>query len=113
MKVNMSREGPQRNFIIILIISDIQYRIYRAQVGDPRRFIGKRISKKCSSDSWKKGDVIKISNMEGINTMYQVEWVDGTLENLRIIEDYLNDLVLLDDEEHRREMDSIELMSHC
>ena len=57
--------------------------------------------------------MIKILNMEGINTMYQVEWEDGSLENLRIIEDYLNDLVLLDDEEHRREMDSIELISHC
>ena len=45
--------------------------------------------------------------------MYQVEWEDGSLENLRIIEDYLNDLVLLDDEEHRREMNSNELMSHC
>ena len=35
--------------------------------------------------------------------MYQVEWEDGSLENLRIIEDYLNDLVLLD-EEHSHEM---------
>ena len=59
--------------------------------------------------------MIKILNMEGINTMYQVEWEDGSLENLRIIEDYLNDLILLD-EEHRREMNSIvscKLMSHC
>ena len=45
--------------------------------------------------------------------MYQVQWEDGSLENLRIIEDYLKDLVLLDDEDHRREMNSVELMSHC
>ena len=77
--------------------------VYRAQVGDPRGFIGKRISKQCLSNSWKKGIVIKILNMEGINTMYQVEWEDGTVENLRIIEDYLNDLILLDDE-HSHEM---------
>ena len=51
----------------------------------------------------KKGIVMKILNMEGINTMYQVQWEDGSLENLRIIEDYLNDLVLLD-EEHSHEM---------
>ena len=31
--------------------------------------------------------------------MYQVEWEDGSLENLRIIEDYLNDLILLDEEQ--------------
>ena len=55
------------------------------------------------SNSWKKGIVLQILNMEGINTMYQVEWEDGSLENLRIIEDYLNDLVLLD-EEHSCEM---------
>ena len=47
--------------------------------------------------------MIKILNMEGFNTMYQVQWEDGSLENLRIIEDYLNDLVLLD-EEHSHEM---------
>ena len=47
--------------------------------------------------------MIKILNMEGINTMYQVEWEDGSLENLRIIEDYLNDLIRLD-EEHSHEM---------
>ena len=76
--------------------------MYRAQVGDPRRFVGKRISKKCLPNSWKKGIVLKILNMEGINTMYQVEWEDGTLENLRIIEDYLNDQVWLD-EEHGHE----------
>ena len=76
--------------------------MYRAQVGDPRRFIGKRVSKKCLPNFWKKGIVLKILNMEGINTMYQVEWEDGTLENLRIIEDYLNDQVCLD-EEHGHE----------
>ena len=42
--------------------------------------------------------MLNILNMEGINTMYQVEWEDGNLENLRIIADYLNDLVLLDEE---------------
>ena len=72
-------------------------------------FVGKRISKKVSSHTWKKGIVIRIINMEGLNTMYQVEWEDGSLENLRIIEDYLNDLVLLI-KEHSREMNFIKLM---
>ena len=30
--------------------------------------------------------------------MYQAEWEDGNLENLRIIEDYLNDQVWLEEE---------------
>ena len=50
------------------------------------------------SDCWKKGTVIKILNMEGVNTMYQVEWEDGGLENLRVIEASLNDQVWLDEE---------------
>ena len=74
-------------------------RVYRVKVGDPRQFVGKRISKKSlSSNSLKKGIVLRILNMEGINTMYQVEWEDGRRENLRIIEECLHDQVWLDEE---------------
>ena len=74
-------------------------RVYRVKVGDPRQFVGKRISKKSlSSNSLKKGIVLRILNMEGINTMYQVEWEDGRRENLRIIEECLHDQVWLGEE---------------
>ena len=62
-------------------------------------FVGKRISKKVSSHTWKKGIVIRIINMEGLNTMYQVEWEDGSVENLRLYEDYLNDELWLEEEQ--------------
>ena len=40
------------------------------QVGDPQRFVGKGIAKKCLFNQWKRGTVIRIVNMEGINTMF-------------------------------------------
>ena len=62
-------------------------------------FVGKKISKKVSSNTWKKGTVIRIINMEGLNTMYHVEWDDGSLENLRLYEDYLNDDIWMEEEQ--------------
>ena len=62
-------------------------------------FVGKRISKKVSSHTWKKGIVIRILNMEVLNTMYEVEWDDGSVENLRLYLDYLNDELWLEEEQ--------------
>ena len=62
-------------------------------------FVGKRISKKVSSNTWKKGTVIRIINMEVLNTMYEVEWDDGSVENLRLYLDYLNDELWLEEEQ--------------
>ena len=62
-------------------------------------FVGKKISKKVSANTWKKGTVIRIINMEGLNTMYHVEWDDGSLENLRLYEDYLNDEIWMEEEQ--------------
>ena len=62
-------------------------------------FVGKVISKKISSNTWKKGNVLGIINMEGLNTMYQVEWEDGSMENLRLYEDYLNDEIWMEEEQ--------------
>ena len=81
------------------ILNYVCIRVYRVQVGDPRKFVGKRISRKSlSSNSFKKGIVLRILNIEGINTMYQVQWEDGNKENLRIIEEYLREQVWLDEE---------------
>ncbi len=38
-------------------------------------------------------------NMEGINTMFLVHWEDGSQETLRLIEDYLNSEVWLEEEQ--------------
>ena len=62
-------------------------------------FVGKTISKKFSPNTWKKGCVLHIVNMEGLNTMYHVEWEDGSLENLRLYEDYLNDEIWFEEEQ--------------
>ena len=67
----------------------------RAQVGDPRRFVGKRIAKKYLFNKWQTGLVARILNMEGINSMFEVRWEDGRLETLRIIQDFLNGNVWL------------------
>ena len=42
--------------------------------------------------------MIRILNLEGINTMFQVQWEDGSQENLRLIEDYLKSEVWLEEE---------------
>ena len=96
----MSKEDPNRNFMNSFVIyCKICIRVYRVQVGDPRQLVGKRISKKSlSSNSLNKGIVLRILNMEGINTLYQVEWEDGGQENLRVIKEYLQDQVWLDEE---------------
>ena len=62
-------------------------------------FVGKRISKKVSSNTWKKGTVTRIINMEVLNTLFEVEWEDGSVENLRLYEDYLNEEVWLEEEQ--------------
>lgn len=72
---------------------------FRAQVGDPRRFVGKRIAKKCLFNQWKRGLVIRILNMEGINTIFQVQWEDGSHETPRLIEDYLKSEVWLEEDQ--------------
>ena len=69
------------------------------QVGDPQRFVGKGIAKKCLFNQWKRGTVIRIVNMEGINTMFQVQWEDGSQQNTRLIEDYPNSEVWLEEEQ--------------
>ena len=96
----MSKEDLNRNFTnSIVFYCKTCIRVYRVKVGDPRQFVGKRISKKSlSSNSLKKGIVQRILNMEGINTMYQVKWEDGRWENLRIIKEYLHDQVWMDEE---------------
>ena len=71
----------------------------RAEVGDPQRFVGKGIAKKCLFNQWKRGTVIRIVNMEGINTMFQVQWENGSQQNTRLIEDYLNSEVWLEEEQ--------------
>ena len=43
--------------------------------------------------------MISSVNMEGINTMFQVQWEDGSQQNSRLIEDYLNSEVWLEEEQ--------------
>ena len=72
----------------------------RPQNGDPRWFLGKIILKKRSVFGfWKRGIVIKIINMEGVNTMFLIEWETGTQEYLRLIPHYLEGRIWLEEEQ--------------
>ena len=49
-------------------------------------------------ESLRKGVVLKLRNMEGLNTMFLVEFEDAT-EYFRLIYDYINEDLWIDEEE--------------
>ena len=76
--------------------------IIRAHIGDPIKFLGQRIAKKHDHyiktgllNSWNRGVVRDILYLEGINTIFLVEWEDGTREDLYLIDSYLRGKVWL------------------
>ena len=54
--------------------------------------------KRMPDESLRKGVVLKLRNMEGLNTMFLVEFEDAT-EYFRLIYDYINEDLWIDEEE--------------
>ena len=98
----VEKSKPNKYYLMNLMFNHplcLIQKCFRPKVGDPWMFVGKRISKKVSSHTWKKGTVTRIINMEVLNTLFEVEWEDGSVENLRLYEDYLNEEVWLEEEQ--------------
>ena len=70
----------------------------RPKIPDPRIFVGRKIVKRMPDESLRKGVVLKLRNMEGLNTMFLVEFEDAT-EYFRLIYDYINEDLWIDEEE--------------
>lgn len=71
------------------------------RIPDPRVFLGQRIVKRNPDGELRKGEVERILNMEGLNTMFIVQFDDKPDEQelFRIIYDYVNGDLWIDEPE--------------
>ena len=67
----------------------VNFIIHNVRIPDPREFLNQRIVRREQDGELRKGTVRRILNMEGINSMFIVDFDDGFDETFRLIYNFI------------------------
>lgn len=70
-------------------VNFVNFIIHHHRIPDPREFLNQRIVRREQDGELRKGTVRRILNMEGINSMFIVDFDDGFDETFRLIYNFI------------------------
>ena len=78
--------GALSEFFSLSIFVDL---FCRPNVQNPKSFVGIRVVKQLTTGNMLQGEVVKMHEEEGINTMFNVKYENGEIVSFRLIYDYV------------------------